>query len=71
MWDEPYLETCCRSTLHRVLLCASAGRPEGLKDQPCLDRLERMGLTRRTPEGRYVLTEDGLKRHEQEIGPAR
>ncbi len=32
MWNEPYLETCCRSALHRVVLTGPVGppgRPEG------------------------------------------
>lgn len=68
MWDEPYLETCCRSTLHRLLLCEDAGRPEGLRDQPCLERLERMGFARRRNDGRFEITPAGLNRHDQEIG---
>jgi len=68
-YDEPYLETCCRSTLHRLLLCASTGRPTGLKDQPCLERLERLGLSELRDDGRFVITQDGLKRHREEIGP--
>lgn len=69
MWDEPYLETCCRSTLHRLLLCGDVGRPEGLKDQPCLERLEAMGFVVRREDGRFVLTESGRERHRTEIGP--
>ncbi|KXV07831.1 hypothetical protein AD931_10335 [Gluconobacter oxydans] len=68
-YDEPYLETCCRSTLHRLLLCAATGRPTGLKDQPCLERLERLGLSELRDDGRFVITQDGLKRHREEIGP--
>lgn len=68
MWDEPYLETCCRSALHRLLLCGSAGRPDGLKDGPCLARLEGMGLARARPEdGRYEATAAGAARHASEI----
>ncbi|MBS1093174.1 hypothetical protein [Gluconobacter wancherniae] len=69
MWDEPYLETCCRSTLHRLLLCEDAGRPSGLRDQPCLERLERMGLCALRSDGRFAITDAGLGRHRQEIGP--
>lgn len=69
MWEEPYLETCCRSTLHRLLLCGDAGRPTGLRDQPCLERLERMGFVRLRDDGRFVITEAGLARHRLEIGP--
>jgi hypothetical protein len=53
MWDEPYLETCCRSALHRVRLAADAGRPDGLKDGPCLHRLAGMGLVRQRHDGRF------------------
>ena len=70
MWDEPYLETCCRSALHRLLLCEAPGRPSGLKDGPCLVRLTGMGLARQRPDGRYELTPAGLDRHALEIGPA-
>ena len=47
MWHEPYLETCCRSALHRLTLVGGPGRPDGLKDGPCLERLQAMGLARR------------------------
>ena len=51
MWNEPYLETCCRSALHRLLLCESAGRPDhteaDLKDARCLDRLTELGQEKR------------------------
>ncbi|GBQ83935.1 hypothetical protein AA13595_1286 [Gluconacetobacter johannae DSM 13595] len=67
MWTQPYLETCCRSALHRVTLCGLAGRPPGLKDQPCLERLEGMGLVTRDESGRYHATTAGLARHDDEI----
>lgn len=69
MWDEPYLETCCRATLHRLLLCGAIGRPPGLRDQPCLERLETMGFVRCRPDGRYIITDQGRERHRTEIGP--
>ncbi len=69
MWDEPYLETCCRSALHRLLLCGAPGRPGGLKDGPCLERLSAMGLARQRPDGRFEATDAGRARHVQEIGP--
>ena len=68
MWDEPYLETCCRSALHRLLLCEDLGRPQGLRDQPCLERLGRMGLARIRADGRFEITPAGQVRHDQEIG---
>jgi len=69
MWDQPYLETCCRSALHRLLLCGDPGRPAGLKDGPCLERLSAMGLAQMRPDGRFEATEAGKARHALEIGP--
>ncbi|GBQ70355.1 hypothetical protein AA103196_2465 [Ameyamaea chiangmaiensis NBRC 103196] len=66
MWNEPYLETCCRSALHRLLLCTDAGRPAGYKDQPCLTRLEAMGLCACRGD-RFVITDAGRARHAQDI----
>ena len=71
MWDQPYLETCCRSALHRLLLCGDPGRPGGLKDGPCLERLSGMGLARMRPDGRFEMTEAGKARHAIEIAPVR
>ncbi|HET6308933.1 MAG TPA: hypothetical protein VFG12_17210 [Rhodopila sp.] len=67
MWDQPYLETCCRAALHRLHLCAAGGRPSGLMDDPCLRRLASMGLCRAQPDGRFRLTEAGRERHASEI----
>jgi hypothetical protein len=67
MWDEPYLETCCRSALHRLFLAGSTGRPPGMKDGPCLQRLVRMGLASSRPDGRFAITGAGLARHAEEI----
>ena len=67
MWNQPYLETCCRSALHRLSLCGAAGRPPGFKDGPCLERLAGMGLVRTRPDGRYELTAAGIDRHSSEI----
>jgi hypothetical protein len=68
MWDEPYLETCCRSALHRLTLVGAAGRPPGLADQPCLERLRGMGLARdREADGRFEITAEGTARHAREI----
>ena len=69
MWDEPYLETCCRSALHRLLLVGTSGRPGGLKDGPCLARLQGLGLARERPDTRFEATEAGLARHATEIAP--
>jgi hypothetical protein len=43
------------------------GRPVGLKDGPCLERLVEMGFARKRDDGRYVLTEGGRSRHTTEI----
>jgi hypothetical protein len=67
VWNEPYLETCCRSALHRLWLCGDAGRPPGLKDARCLERLIGMGLARRRPDGRHEQTADGIARHAAEV----
>jgi hypothetical protein len=67
MWSQPYLETCCRSALHRLSLCGAAGRPPGLKDGPCLERLSAMGFVRARPDGRYEFTPTGIDRHASEI----
>ena len=67
MWNEPYLETCCRSALHRLTLVGPPGRPDGLKDGPCLMRLAEMGLCRQRADGRYEITDSGRRRHAAEI----
>ncbi|MDO9708687.1 hypothetical protein [Paracraurococcus lichenis] len=67
MWNEPYLETCCRSALHRLTLVGEPGRPDGLKDGPCLARLREMGLAERRADGRYVPTAEGVARHAREV----
>jgi hypothetical protein len=67
VWNEPYLETCCRAALHRLVLSADDGRPPDLKDGPCLDRLTGLGLAAERPDGRYTLTEAGAARHASEI----
>lgn len=67
MWDEPYLESCCRSALHRLLLSGKAGRPSGYKDGPCLARLAGLGLAAPKDETRYVMTTAGITWHRQVI----
>jgi hypothetical protein len=67
MWNEPYLESCCRSALHRLSLAGAAGRPGGLKDGPCLTRLAGMALVRPRADGRFELTEAGDARHAREV----
>ena len=67
MWNEPYLETCCRSALNRLKVARGIGRPPGLKDGPCLVRLAAMGLCREREDGRFEITEAGIERHLTEI----
>lgn len=67
MWNEPYLETCCRSALHRLTLVGPHGRPPGLKDGPCLNRLTSMGFARPREDGRFEITDAGRTRHASEI----
>lgn len=68
MWNEPYLETCCRSALHRLHLSGKIGRPADLKDGRCLARLATKGLAARNAEGRYRITAAGAAWHDLEIG---
>jgi hypothetical protein len=70
MWDEPYLETCCRSALHRLMLAGDVGRPPEPKDRPCLERLGGMGLATQRADGRYGITDAGRVRHASEIRSA-
>jgi hypothetical protein len=67
MWSQPYLETCCRSALHRVHLCSEQGRPAGLADDPCLQRLREMGLCHQRDDGRFEITRAGQQRHATEV----
>lgn len=67
MWDEPYLETCCRAALHRVVLSGSIGRPLGSKDGGCLERLAGMGLVCERTDGRFGLTAQGVALHAREV----
>lgn len=68
MWNQPYLETCCRAALHRLVQAGAGGRPEGLVDQPCLVRLQGMGLAApREDAARFVATAAGLARHRSEV----
>ena len=67
MWNEPYLETCCRSALNRLKIAGSIGRPPAMKDGPCLLRLAGLGLARERPDGRFEATPAGLTRHASEI----
>jgi hypothetical protein len=67
MWDEPYLETCCRSALHRLIQADALGRPPALKDGPCLARLADDGFAVLRPDGRFEITEAGRMRHASEI----
>jgi hypothetical protein len=67
MWNEPYLETCCRSALNRLKAAGAIGRPPGLKDGPCLERLAGMGFCACRGDGRFEITEAGAARHHSEI----
>lgn len=67
MYDEPYLETCCRSALHRVALAEPHGRPAGEKDGRCLTRLAAMGLVCDDAGGLFQLTEAGADRHARDV----
>ncbi len=67
MWNEPYLETCCRSALHRLALAADDGRPDGLKDGPCLHRLAGMGFAAPAPTAASPSPPAGRARHATEI----
>ncbi len=66
VYDEPYLETCCRAALHRVMLAGAAGRPGTEKDAPCLRRLAAMGLVA-VADGRWHATARGRSRHAREV----
>lgn len=63
MWNEPFLESCCRSALHRLTLVGPPGRPDGLKDGPCLARIAAIGLARLRSDGRYEISDDGRVHH--------
>jgi hypothetical protein len=67
MWSQPYLETCCRAALHRLVLAADVGRPPAMKDGPCLVRLAEMGFCRLRADERYEVTPAGEARHATEI----
>ena len=67
VWNDPYLETCCRAALHRAFLCGEAGRPDGLSDDACQRRLTAMDLCERLPNGRFRLTKNGRRRHATEV----
>lgn len=64
VWAAPYLETCCRAALHR--LCLAGHRPQGTKDEGCLQRLIELALASRD-DLRFVPTEAGRRRHASEI----
>ncbi len=66
-WDEPYLETCCRAALHRLMLAGPAGRPDASPDSPCLHRLAGMGLASRRADLRFGATPAGVARHGTEV----
>ncbi len=67
MWNEPYLETCCRSALHRLRQTGEIGRPPGLKDGHCLERLAEDGFATQRGDGRFEITPAGIARHRTEV----
>lgn len=67
MWDEPYLESCCRAALHRLWLAGRAGRPADVPDGACLRRLAAMGLCEPQAERRFRLNHAGELRHRAEV----
>ncbi len=67
MWEQPYLETCCRAALHRLFLCGGSGRPMALADDGCLQRLTGMCLAVTGDDGRCRITPAGTERHAREI----
>ncbi len=67
LWNEPYLESCCRSAMHRLAQAAEIGRPPGLKDGPCLERLAGQDLAVHRADGRFEITGRGHARHTSEI----
>lgn len=72
MYNDPYLETCCRAALHRLSLAGTAGRPAAEKDGPCLTRLAARGLAceampSEATGARFTLTAAGIARHASEI----
>jgi hypothetical protein len=67
VWDQPYLETCCRSALHRLQLSGGAGRPADLLDGPCLTRIASMGLCDQRADGRFAINAEGIRRHQTQV----
>jgi hypothetical protein len=53
--------------LHRLVLSAEIGRPAGLKDGLCLERIAGSGLALQRPDGRFTVTPAGIARHRSEI----
>ena len=64
VWSAPYLETCCRAALHRLMLAGT--RPVGTMDEACLSRLVALGLAAHC-DGGFSVTEVGRARHAAEI----
>ncbi|HQT80390.1 MAG TPA: hypothetical protein PLD10_25405 [Rhodopila sp.] len=67
MWNQPYLETCCRAALHRLYLAGQSGRPGDVPDAGCLRRLASMGLCEHGQGGWFVLNQAGRVRHATEV----
>jgi hypothetical protein len=69
MWNKPYLETCCRSALHRLMLSGKVGRPAEYEDGPCLARLAGLGLAVPRGDTRYEVTAAGICQHRRVLQP--
>lgn len=67
VWNQPYLETCCRAALHRLHLCGQEGRPRGLMDERCQRRLAELGLCHLDADGRCMISQAGQQRHATEV----
>ena len=70
MWDQPYLETCCRSALHRLLLAGGTGRPADLKDAAAALR-SGSAEVRAAMSGAYKVKRRALSRRAQTRREAR
>jgi hypothetical protein len=53
--------------LHRLRLSGRAGRPPDLLDGKCLPRLASMELCDQRPDGRFVISAEGVRRHAAEV----
>jgi hypothetical protein len=49
------------------VLSGNTGRPNGLKDGPCLARLAAVGLALAREDGRFEVSGTGARRHRREV----